>query len=136
VNFYSVTIISSSSKWMGNYSIEKTSYNMNEVLVHKFDRKYERPTWSIALIILGAGIGILSATVVFKKGFPSFWFFALSVIGAFFGLGASDSLVCDQAQRKQASVERQREGYAGRFAIVDGEKWEKFEKSLKMRSPD
>ena len=136
MNFYSVTLIGSSSEWRGAYSLGTSSYNMNEVLFHKYDGKYEKPAWpwAVVLSILGAGIGIFCAPVIFKKNFPSFWYFALLVIGAIAGFIASLFLLENRAKRKQAVAERQQKGFTGRFVIIEQNKWKDFDKSLRPQT--
>jgi hypothetical protein len=136
LDFHSVTYLGSSSKWMGSYSIVRSSYNVNELLDHHYDRAYEKGAWlwMLALVTLGVGIGAFCASILFKKNFPSFWFFALLVLGAFGGLIATPFLVTHLAQRKQAAFERHQNGFTGRFVIIPEEKWDNFQKSIRTRT--
>ena len=136
LDFHSVTYLGSKSKYMGSYSIVRSSYNMNEHLAHQYDKEYEKGgwRWMIVMVALGVGIGAFCANVLFKKNFPSFWFFALPLLGALGGFIATAFLVTQLARRKQVVYERRQNGFTGRFVIIPEERWGAFQKALKTQS--
>lgn len=135
MEFHSITYLGSSSQSVVNGYVVQSSYNVNEILTHKIDPAYGKKYnfLILPLILLGAGIGAFSAIVLFKKTFPAFWFFGLSVIGALGGLIALAFLLSHLAERKQAAVERSQHGYTGRFVTVPDEKWDRFLAALRSQ---
>ena len=133
MEFHSITYLGSSSQGVMTGYVVQSSYNINEILTHKIDPAYEKKYnfLTAPVILLGAGTGLFSAIVLFKKTFPAFWFFGLPVLGALGGFIALAFLITHLAQKKQAAVERSQHGYTGRFVIIPDEKWGKFLAALK-----
>jgi hypothetical protein len=138
IDFHTVTYLGSSSKFMGSYSVVRSSYNMNEHLLHHYDKAYEKGgwVWMLVDIALGIGIGAFCASVLLKTKFPSFWFFALLVLGALCGFVASLFIITDWARRKQAALERRQNGFTGEFVIVPEEKWGVFQEAVRPPTVD